>query len=72
MRQFAFLHTLNFYPGSGIMRRHMFKTANVGDHCALLATENHPLAMNFAITRGRSAHFQMDCFECLSPHETAA
>ena len=37
---------------------------------ALLAVENHQLAMSFAVLREESAHFRKkDCFECLSPRK---
>ena len=41
------------------------------DESALLAVVCPIQAAISVLTRGYSAHFQ-DCFECLSPHETAA
>ena len=71
MKQSYLLSEKELFPGSDIVRKYTFKTMNTGDSYALLARANHQLAMNFAISRGKSAHFQ-DCFECLSPHEIAA
>lgn len=54
---------------SEVVRRYTFKAINTRDESALLAVENHRLAMTFAGLREKSALFQKkDCFECLSPH----
>ena len=72
MKQSKILRTNEVFPGSDVVRKYSFKTMLAGDSCALLARENHNLAMNFALLRERSALFQEDCFECLSPHKIAA
>jgi len=73
MKQSEFLRTKELFPGSNIVRKFTFKTFGTRDSYALLARANHNLAMNFAISGGKSALFQeKDCFECLSPHKTAA
>ena len=73
MKQSYFLRAKEVFLGSDIVRKYTFKAINVRDNYALLAKANHQLAMDFAISRERYAHFQrIDCFECLSPHETAA
>jgi hypothetical protein len=71
MKQSEFLRTKELFHGSDIVRKYTFKTVNTRDNYALLAKANHHLAMDFAISGEKSAHFQ-DCFECLSPHEIAA
>jgi len=71
MKQSELLRTMKVIPGSDIVRKYSFKTVRNSD--ALLARENHNLAMNIAISREKSVHFQeKDCFECISPHEIAA
>lgn len=72
MKQSNFLRIKEIFPGSDIVRRYSFTTMGTRDSYALLASENHNLAMNFAISREKSALFQEDCFECLSPHKIAA
>ena len=42
------------------------------DESALLAIVCPIQTAIAGLTRGYSAHFQKDCFECLSPHEIAA
>jgi hypothetical protein len=60
------------FPGSDVVRRFTRKIIDVRDSYALLAKENNRLAAAFADTRGKSALFRVkDCFECLSPHNTA-
>jgi hypothetical protein len=46
------------------------KQSYLRDLSALMARANHQMSQAFSYTRGRSAIFQ-DCFECLSPHESA-
>lgn len=72
MKQFVFLREEEVFPGSDIARKYSFKTMGTRDSYALLARENHNLAMDFAFPGEKSALFQEDCFECLSPHKTAA
>ena len=73
MKQSNFLRANELFSGSNIVRKLIFKTTEIRDSYAILARANHNLAMNFAPARERSALFQIkDCFECLSPHETAA
>ena len=73
MKQSELLRTMEVFPGSDIVRKYSFKTVGTRDSYALLARENHNLAMNIAISRDKSVHFQeKDCFECISPHEIAA
>ena len=72
MKQSKILRTDEVFPGSDIVHKYSFKTMLAGDSCALLARENHNLAMNFANSREQSAIFyREDCFECQSPHEIA-
>ena len=55
------------------MKQSPMKTMDIRNNCALLARANHQLTQGFFLSRGKSALFQeKDCFECLSPHETAA
>ena len=70
MEQSKFLRAIELFPGSDTVRKYSFKMINTRDNCALLARTNHQLAMDFAISRDKSAHFQ-DCFECLSPTKNA-
>jgi hypothetical protein len=57
------------FPGSSIVLRFSFKAIRTRDNCALLAVQNHRLAMIPVISMGQSAHFwKTDCFECLPPH----
>jgi len=61
------------FPGSDIVRKYTFKTMDTRENYALLAEANHLLAHNCVNSREESALFRKkDCFECLSPHETAA
>jgi hypothetical protein len=73
MKQSNFTGAAELFPGSDAVRRCSFKTMNIWDSYALLAKANHQLAIKIAILRGKSALFQRkDCFECLSPHKSAA
>jgi len=55
------------------VRKHTFESINPRDSYALSAKENCRLAMDFAGLKGKSALFTgKDCFECLSPHISAA
>ena len=59
--------------GLNAVLRLTFKIVVAWDNCALMAVENLHLAMDSVFTRGQCAHFwKTDCFECLSPHNTAA
>jgi len=71
MEQSKILRATELFPGSDTVRKYSFKMIDTGDNCALLARANHRLAMDFAVSRGESAHFG-DCFECLPPTENAA
>ncbi|MCL2223069.1 MAG: hypothetical protein FWC20_11830 [Oscillospiraceae bacterium] len=58
---------------TNIVHRLSFGTMGAWDRCALLAVFNHHLATSPNVSRGQSAHFwKSDCFECLSPHKSAA
>ena len=73
MKQSKLLCAMEVFHGSDIVRRFTFKAMNTRDNCALLAVQNHQLAMIPVLSRGKSAHFwKNDCFECLSPHVIAA
>lgn len=73
MKQSYFLRTKEVFLGSDIVRKYTFKTIDIRGTYALLAKANHQLAMNFVLSRAKSAHFRKkDCFECLSPHKIAA
>lgn len=55
------------------LSRSSFGTRKTRDSYALLARENNILAMDFAISGGKCAHFtKEDCFECLLPHTLVA
>ncbi len=72
MKQSEILRTNELFHGSDIVRKYTFKTMDTRDSYALLARENHNLAMIFAVWEEKSALFQeKDCFECLSPHKIA-
>ena len=59
--------------GLNAVLRLSFKIFSAWDNCALLAVENLHLAMDSVSARGQCAHFwKTDCFECLSPHNSAA
>ena len=68
MKHSEILRAKELFPGSDTVRKYSFKTVITRDNCALLAGANHCLAMIIAISGEESAHFQNDCFECLSPH----
>jgi len=69
MKQFGLQCKKEIFPDSRIILKFTFKTTGAWDNCALLAVQNHQLAMTPVISRGQSAHFwKKDCFECLSPH----
>lgn len=74
MKQSKILRMNELFHGSDIIvREYTLKTMDTRDSYAILARENHNLAMNFDILVEKSALFQeKDCFECLSPHEIAA
>lgn len=73
MKQSYIIRAYEVFPGSDTIRKYSFKTLYTRDSYALLARANHHLAMDFAVLRGDSAHFlNNDCFECLSPHISAA
>ena len=73
MKQSENLRTNELLHRSDIVRKYTFRTKDTRDSYALLARENHNLAMNFALLGEKSALFQeKDCFECLSPHKIAA
>ena len=73
MKQSKNLCAMDTFPGKEIVRRFTFKAMDTRDNCALLAVQNHQLAMIPVISRGLSAHFwKNDCFECLSPYKNAA
>jgi hypothetical protein len=73
MKQSNYLRTMELFPGSDIVRRFTFKAMDPRDSYALLARANHNLAMDSSPSREKSVFFQInDCFECLSPHKTAA
>jgi len=58
---------------TNIVHRLSFETMGAWDRCALLAVFNHRLAMGSNVSRGQSAYLlKNDCFECLSPHKSAA
>jgi hypothetical protein len=71
IEQLRLLRAKELFPGSDIVRKYSFIMIDSGDVYALLARANHRLAQDLAILGQESAHF-FDCFECLSPHETAA
>jgi hypothetical protein len=73
MKQSKLLRTEELFRGSGIVRKHTFKTANTRDKSAFLAVVCPVQAAMMGLTRGKSAHFQVkDCFECQSPQKSAA
>jgi hypothetical protein len=73
MKQSKLLNAMEVFPGSDIARRFTFKAMNTRDDYALLAVQNHQLAMIPVFSGGQSAHFRtIDCFECLSPYKNAA
>ena len=72
MKQSNILRARELFPGSDIVRKYTFKAIQSGDKSALLAKENHILAMELAVLRVESALLQgRDCFECLSPRGMA-
>ena len=71
MKQSLILRAFELFPGSDTVRKYSFKTVQIGDNYAPLARANHLLSQDFALSVSESAHFE-DCFECLSPHRTAA
>ena len=71
MKQSKFLRTSEVFPGSNVVRKDSFKAMGTRDSYALLAKANHICAIDFAVLRERSALFEDDCFECLSPHKIA-
>lgn len=60
------------FPGSDIVRKYTFKSMHTRDDYALLAKANHLISHGFTIGGVGSAHLSDDCFECLSPHRSAA
>jgi len=72
MMQSLFYRAKELFPGSQIMSQRAFKMINTRDKSALLAVVCPVQIAIAGLTRGYSAHFQKDCFECLSPHEIAA
>ena len=73
MKQSLYLRAKELFPGSETVRKFSFNIIDPRDNCALLARENEFLAINFAILGVKSARFHInDCFECPSPHITAA
>lgn len=73
MKQSLLFGRREVFPGSEILSRRAFRIMDIRDNCALLAKANRHLSQAFADSRGKSALFQKkDCFECLSPHKTAA
>ena len=72
MKQLEALSVVEVFHISNLVLRLTFKTMDTRDNCAILAVENHQLAMNLVISRGQSDHFwKEDCFDCLSPHKIA-
>jgi len=71
MKQSEILFAYEEFMGNYFLRNESFKAVNPRDRYALLARTNHHLAMGFSGLRDRCAYFQ-DCFECLSPHKSAA
>lgn len=70
MKQFNLNLQKEVFHGSNVVLRFSFKTMRAWDGCALLAVQNHLLAMAHSISRGQSAHFwKKDCFECLSSNK---
>lgn len=72
MKQSDFFLSSEVYTDSDIVRKYSFKATGTRGSYALLARENHNLAMNSANSREKSVLLQEDCFECLSPHKTNA
>ena len=72
--EYAF-KTINARDNSALLARanHQLSQsfAEAGDRSALLAVVCPVQTAIAGLTRGYSAHFR-DCFECLSPHNTAA
>jgi len=71
MKQSNILSTYELFTVNDFIRNESFETAYPRDSYALLAKTNHHLAMGISYSWDNCAHFQ-DCFECLSPHKTAA
>lgn len=73
MKQSDFSRNKEIFLCSDAVREYAFKTFGVWVSYALLASANHILAMDFAGSYEKSAHFEKkDCFECPSPHIAAA
>lgn len=73
MKTSFYCHAKELFPGSDIVRSYAYKTMNTWDSYALLARANRQLSQGFAVAGDKSAHLQgIDCFVCLSPHESAA
>ena len=68
MKQSTNLRAKELFYGSDAVRKYTFKMIGMGDSYAQAARANHTLAMKIALSGAESAHFSMDCFECLSPH----
>ena len=72
--QSLFYDAKELFPGIQIMSQRALKNINTWDKSALLASMAAVcpvLAATQKLSRGYCAHFH-GCFECLSPHETAA
>jgi len=64
------INTSNPLPKSW---KQAFKAIGIGNNRKLFVVVSPILAAHSALTRGYYALFQGDdCFECLSPHKTAA
>ena len=73
MEQSLILRVGELFPGSDIVRKFSFKMIVARDGSALLARENHILAMGYSASGGESAHLrENDCFGCLPPRYLAA
>ena len=73
MKQFDLQYLEEAFHGGDVFLRLTFKAAKTRGNCAHLAVLNRQLAHGFSALRDKSAHFwKNDCFECLSPHDTAA
>ena len=73
MKQSFYAGIRELFHGSSVVRKYTFKTLNSWDSRALLSRADHQLSQEYTVSGYKCAHFLItDCFECLSPHNTAA
>ena len=73
MEQFGLQFSEEALPSDNVLLRLTFNAMKTRGNYAHLAGLNRQLVHDFSVLRDKSAHFwKNDCFECLSPHKTAA